>query len=434
MLTLDGGGYLLAISNVTTNRAADIAALQDIFVAVALLTITVGLVLPGMIGHAASDVAGAADRLATGTLADFSRAMQALGAGDLDAAQARVDLLPLTVHSRDEVGAMAHSFNTMQAEIARAAIALDGAREGLRAARDELARLLAAEQGARTTAEQALRVRDHFLTAASHDLRTPLSMIMGRLERVQVRLERGRGIEQSWLDTQVGTMVEAGERILATVEEITDAAQLQAGRELALRVEALDLGEVVRTVATMIAEATAWSGAPPMPGTNSGVLTGRGTEVARFLESGAAWSSRAPIHVDVPAGIIVEGDRARLERVVQNLLSNAVKYSPEGTPIDVSARVTQAVVTLTVQDRGVGIPAEELPHLFTHFYRASTAIGIAGTGLGLAGCKAIVEQHGGWIALQSSPGEGTTVTVTLPRTTSQVVEAADAAGSVALAS
>jgi diguanylate cyclase (GGDEF)-like protein len=141
VLTLDGAGYLLAVARVDHDRLVLVAALEDIFVAVALLTITVGLILPGMIGHAVGQVAQAADRLARGTLADLTRALQALEKGDLDAARAHADAEPLVVHSKDEVGAMAASFNSMQDEVQRAAVSLDGARRGLVDARDELERL-----------------------------------------------------------------------------------------------------------------------------------------------------------------------------------------------------------------------------------------------------------------------------------------------------
>ncbi len=138
VLILNGGGYLLAVSRLNVQEAAYNTALQDIFVTVALLTVTVGLVLPGMIAHAVAEVARAADHLASGTLADLSRAMQALEAGRIDEAHARLDIQPVVMHSRDEIGAMALSFNIMQAQVAEAALALDGAREGLRQARDEL--------------------------------------------------------------------------------------------------------------------------------------------------------------------------------------------------------------------------------------------------------------------------------------------------------
>jgi diguanylate cyclase (GGDEF)-like protein len=138
VIVLDGAGYLLAVSYVPDTDPALISLLQDIFVAVAMLTVAVGLILPGMIGHAVEQVAAAADRLATGTLADLTRAMQALSIGDLNAAKARIDIMPVVVTSRDEVGAMADSFNTLQREVGRTAVALDGAREGLAAAEDKL--------------------------------------------------------------------------------------------------------------------------------------------------------------------------------------------------------------------------------------------------------------------------------------------------------
>ena len=131
VLSLDSAGYFLAIRSIRHGHPGWTAALEDIFVAVALLTITVGLVLPGMVAYAADEVARAANRLATGTLADFGRAMEALGRGDISGAHAHVDMVPITTHSQDEVGAMAASFNLMQVQIARAAVGLDGAREGL---------------------------------------------------------------------------------------------------------------------------------------------------------------------------------------------------------------------------------------------------------------------------------------------------------------
>ena len=140
VIVLDGAGYLLAVSYVPDTDPALVSLLQDIFVAVAMLTVAVGLILPGMIGHAVEQVASAAERLASGTLADLTRAMSALAVGDLSAAKARIDILPVTVNTRDEVGAMANSFNTLQREVGRTAAALDGAREGLAAAEQKLER------------------------------------------------------------------------------------------------------------------------------------------------------------------------------------------------------------------------------------------------------------------------------------------------------
>jgi diguanylate cyclase (GGDEF)-like protein len=138
VMVLDGAGYLLAVNTVDEGQAPLVALLQDIFVAVALLTIAVGLVLPGMISHAVVQVNDAAQRLQRGTLAELTRAMQALGRGDLDAARAHPELFKVDVRTQDEVAAMAVSFNAMQDEVVAAATSLDGAREELQASRERL--------------------------------------------------------------------------------------------------------------------------------------------------------------------------------------------------------------------------------------------------------------------------------------------------------
>jgi diguanylate cyclase (GGDEF)-like protein/PAS domain S-box-containing protein len=131
VMLLDSAGYLIAVNSLDGVEPQLKSALADIFVAVALVTISVGLVLPGMIAEAAGQVAAAPRRLATGTLFDLTKAMESLAAGDLASARARVDVAHITVHTADELGAMASSFNTMQDEVARTAVALDGARENL---------------------------------------------------------------------------------------------------------------------------------------------------------------------------------------------------------------------------------------------------------------------------------------------------------------
>jgi len=141
VMVLDGFGYYVAVDHLPHADSAMRVILQDIFVAVAILTITVGLVLPGMIAHATVQVAEAAKRLTSGTIADLARAMEALGDGDLEQARARVSYEPIVVRSQDEVGAMAAAFNAMQDGVRRAAFGLDGAREELRRSRAHLEHL-----------------------------------------------------------------------------------------------------------------------------------------------------------------------------------------------------------------------------------------------------------------------------------------------------
>ncbi len=138
VLVLDSIGYVLAITSINRHNTATVTGLEDIFVAVALLTISVGLVLPGVIGHAVGEVAHAADRLANSTLTDLVQAMRALQEGNLEECKVRIDICPIVVRSKDEVGAMADNFNTMQVQLGNVASSLYGARLSLYEAREKL--------------------------------------------------------------------------------------------------------------------------------------------------------------------------------------------------------------------------------------------------------------------------------------------------------
>ena len=139
VLILDGIAYLAAVNTISAEHHPElVSVLADIFVAVALLTISVGLVLPGMITYSAMEVSKAAKRLTSGTLRQFSKAMEALGRGDLDAAHASINIVPVKPNSRDELGEMAESFNVLQDEVKKAAHGLSEARDRMQVARAEL--------------------------------------------------------------------------------------------------------------------------------------------------------------------------------------------------------------------------------------------------------------------------------------------------------
>ena len=200
VLVLDGVGYLIAVSTARRDDPLQVAVLEDIFVAVALVTITVGLVLPGMIAHGATRLADAADQLATGTLADLTRAMGALASGDLAAAHARVEHAHVEIHSNDEVGAMATSFNTIVDETARAAVSLDGAREALQLQRNHLEKAATrqaavVELGRRALDRVALPdLLDEAMQLIAAALQAPLtSMLELSADGASVQLTHGTG-------------------------------------------------------------------------------------------------------------------------------------------------------------------------------------------------------------------------------------------------
>ena len=186
VLFLDGAGYFLAIDSLPTRNNSLATALEDIFVAVALLSISVGLILPGMITNSAREISDAANKLTSGTLRDFAAAISALGRGDLDFAQAAVNIAPVRIHSRDELGAMAASFNVLQDVVKEAAHGLDDAREKLRSARIELA-------------DRHAEIE----RLAHHDALTSLpnrNLLAEHLGRAMARVKRGQNVALLFLD------------------------------------------------------------------------------------------------------------------------------------------------------------------------------------------------------------------------------------------
>ena len=110
----------------------------------------------------------------------------------------------------------------------------------------------------------------------------------------------------------------------------------------------------------------------------------------------------------------IAADAKKLEQIFTNLLSNAVKYAPDNPRIEVRLAKLDGQAVVSVCDRGLGIPVDDIPRLFQRYFRARTATGIAGTGIGLNLAKRFVELHGGTIEVESVEGEGTTFTVRLP--------------------
>jgi diguanylate cyclase (GGDEF)-like protein len=259
VMALDAAGYLLAVTHVHGDTPLRVI-LEDTFVAVAILTISVGLILPGMIASSVSEVSDAANRLATRTVADLTRAMQALGRGELAAAHARTDIEPVTVRSRDEVGRMAESFNLMQVGIANAAGALDGAREGLRDAQERLEQTVAQQAAIAALGRRALEGGE------PADLMRETVGMLRRVLRVQSAAvmehhddgsTRVRAVEGSTRDTPT-TRGASTTIVIRGATAAFGSLEIEPGPERTLTSEELDfLDAIANVLADAVARRTA---------------------------------------------------------------------------------------------------------------------------------------------------------------------------------
>ncbi|MBA3944855.1 MAG: PAS domain-containing protein [Herpetosiphonaceae bacterium] len=267
--------------------------------------------------------------------------------------------------------------------------------EALRAAEQERAQLLLSEQAARAEAEAALVLRDEFISIAAHELKTPVTSMLGYTQLLASRIQRGEMTNER---TQRALQVigEQTTRLWQLITLLLDASRLQVGHFM-LDCRTMDVGALVRRVVA---------------------------EIDPVLE-------RHTLVTELPdTAIMIMGDELRLEQVLQNVLQNAVKYSPHGGQITLRVEHTGAAVAIAVSDQGIGIPAEAAAQLFTRFFRASNMDSrrISGLGLGLYIVKEIVDRHGGTVEVQSMEGQGSTFTLRLPISSGPVPPSSSALG------
>jgi len=271
-------------------------------------------------------------------------------------------------------------------EISRAAQRMAGdnlnERISISDADSELGQLAAVLNSTFSRLQQAFDRQVQFTADASHELRTPVSVV---LAQTQMTLARDRGPD----DYQEALEVcqRAAQRMRRLVESLLQLARLDAGNEPMAR-NPCDLsslaGEVVRMLTGLAGEA----------------------DVRLRLETEPA---------------ICAGDPDQLSQVVTNLVNNAIQHSEAGGEVELRVKADAGYCLLQVQDYGSGIAEADVPHVFDRFYRADKARsrGAGRAGLGLAISRAIVEAHEGSIEVASEPGRGSTFTVRLPKETAQ---------------
>ena len=239
--------------------------------------------------------------------------------------------------------------------------------------------LVALGQAVNDLADEVDRRSGAFVSTVSHELRTPLTSILGYLELMQ---DGSVGpIPPDQQDVLDAVQRNSG-RLLELVEDLLTVSRLE-GNALLLASEPVDLRTIVSSAVSAVG------------------LAGRSLTLS--------W--------DAPdAEVTILGDAAQLRRVVSQLLANAVTFTPDGGRIDVNLTTEGCSAVLTVADTGIGIAHEDQRHVFHRFYRpaATERLAAPGSGLGLAISRGVVHQHGGAIQLESQPGFGTTVTISLP--------------------
>jgi PAS domain S-box-containing protein len=230
-------------------------------------------------------------------------------------------------------------------------------------------------------AQAAVRARDQFLSIASHELKTPVTSLLGYVELLQRRAARSSDMTERD-QRAIRVIGEQAARLNKLIGALLNLSRIETG-QLSIERGLVDLNALARR----LVEET-------QPTTDRHIITFSGA--------------------DQP--IMLLGDELRLEQVIQNLIQNAIKYSPNAGPIYIQVERREDLACIMVKDQGIGIPQAGMLHLFKRFYRGSNADErhISGMGIGLYVVKEIVELHGGTVEVTSKEGEGSCFTVCLP--------------------
>jgi signal transduction histidine kinase len=355
LLTDRGAEGLISIFYPLQQLTAGISILQKMLYSVAILGITLALAISWILS-----------RRLTLSLKQLVSATEQVAAGDYSR--------EVSAHSRDEIGAVAASFNRMLAELSRSQAEVESYRRELERKFDERSKELA-------DTEKKRAAMAHMI---AHDLKNPLIGIKKTLERLeQVPPEGNGGQRKKILDD----LVSAGDLVIGMVNEMLDIYRSDFG-DLPLVLVPCSIEELVQTSLRILGPE----------------IEDKGIEIVTRGD---------------PYGLTLVADKRRLTRLLINVLSNAIKFSPHRSRIEISvslvetdqARGPRAVIR--VEDQGEGIPETDIAKIFDVFYSRDQGLD-AGTGLGLPYCKLVAEAHHGKIWAESEPGKGFAVSIALP--------------------
>jgi signal transduction histidine kinase len=242
-------------------------------------------------------------------------------------------------------------------------------------------RLLKQEHDARLSAEEAVRARDEFISIAAHELRTPLAALQLQVTQLERRARAAADDPDcGTCADKLGRAMRQLDRLKRLVSTLLDVTRI-TGAGLAVERDEIDLVSVARRAVDEFACAAAAAG--------------------------------STITVDASGPVVGAWDASGLDQILMNLLENAIKYGG-GHAIELAVRAQGGTAVLTVRDGGIGIAAEHVARIFERFERAVSVRNYGGLGLGLFIVRHIAEAHGGTVAVESRPGDGSTFTVRLP--------------------
>ncbi|AYQ26731.1 MULTISPECIES: hybrid sensor histidine kinase/response regulator [unclassified Polaromonas] len=254
--------------------------------------------------------------------------------------------------------------------------------QALEKSRQEQEALLKDLRAAQGELQNAVRMRDDFMSMVAHELRTPLNTLFLEAQLRKMQLDRGNAaiFDAAYLKNMVARDQRQIQSMVRLIDDMLDVSRIRSNR-LSIRPSEVDLHALLQRVVGNLANQAASAGS---------TIT---------LESGPA--------------ITGTWDEFRIEQVVINLLTNALRYGG-GKPVKVRAVQSEEGVRIDVTDQGTGISSEDQKRIFEQFERAAGNDGTGGLGLGLFITQQLVEAHGGRICVQSAPGQGSTFSVTLP--------------------
>ena len=281
----------------------------------------------------------------------------------------------VTVDNRDEFGALAARMNNMSAELRRLYEEEREAARQLEALNSQLAR--------------ASQAKSEFLANMSHELRTPMNAILGFTEMI---LDDIYGEVPPEVRGPIQDVRTCGQQLLRLINDVLDLSKIEAGR-MELSLTDYSVQEVVETARTSL----------------------------RSLAEEKGLKFTANVQSDIPLAF---GDGKRITQCLTNLVGNALKFTKQGG-VEIGARLEGDMVVYSVTDTGIGIPGDQLDHIFGEFRQVDSSISreFGGTGLGLSITKTFVELHGGRIWVESEPGRGSTFRFAIPLRVAQATEA-----------